>query len=208
LLKFEKDKVYGAEDGETLFSELAACLSFIGCVVVRRKLWLSRERSTYYGSLFVHVGVIFQHPPIDRVRVIAVPLISIRYGNAMWAPRWFEIWLFKWPQLLWSFSDFPDGVKAAVCPRDPWKDMKRLLFYRATGGYTINEYRRFLSHRVEGVRRLASLAVALIPGVLANVLASLYFLLLKRGARINIHNLSRSPHTNFISRMVARSLDV
>jgi len=208
LLKFSEDRVYGDGDREKLFSEVATCLSFIGCVVVRREFWLGRDRSTYYGSLFVHVGVIFQHPPVGRARVIAAPLITIRYGNAMWAPRWFEIWMFKWPQLVWSFGDFSDRAKAAVCPREPWRDFKSLLFYRATGGYTTNEYRRLLSDKASGIRRVFALGIAMIPGAVANALASLYFVILKRESRISVNNLSRSPHANAVTHWVARVLDV
>lgn len=207
LLKFKENKVYVAQDSAKFFSEVATCLSFIGCVIVKRNLWLSRERSSFYGSLFVHVGVIFQHPPIDKVMVIAAPLITIRYGNAMWTPRWFEIWFFKWPQLLWSFSDYSDCVKMSVCPREPWKDTKRLFFYRATGGYTTNEYNHFLSGKVSGLRRILSFGIAIFPGVIANAIASLYFVLLKRRARISIHNLLHSPHANAVTHFVARFLD-
>jgi len=208
LLKFSENRVYGTPDHERFFLEVATYLSFIGCVVIRRTLWLDRDRSSYYGSLFLHVGVIFQHPPIDRVCVIADPLITIRYGNAMWTPRWFEIWLFKWPELVWSFSDYSDRAKAAVCPREPWKDVRRLFFYRATGGYTPNEYRRFLSSKVGGVRRVLSFGIAMIPGVAANILGSLYFGLLKRGARLSIHNLLHGPHANPVTHWVARLLDI
>jgi len=126
----------------------------------------------------------------------------------MWTPRWFEIWLFKWPQLVWSFGDFSDCAKTAVCPREPWRDFKSLLFYRATGGYTSDEYRRLLSGKVGGMRRIISCAIALIPGTIANALASIYFMLMRKKSRISINNLARSPHTNVVSRWVARVLEV
>jgi len=206
LLESSSNKVYGAAERERFFSEVATCLSFIGCVVIRRSSWLGRDRSSYYDSLFVHVGVIFQHPPIDRICVVADPLITIRYGNAMWAPRWFEIWLFKWPQLVWSFSDYSDRAKAMVCPREPWKDIRRLFFYRATGGYTLKQYRRFLSDKAGGTRRALSFIIVMIPGLAANMLGSLYFGLFKRSARISVHNLSHSPHANPVTHLVARLL--
>jgi abequosyltransferase len=208
LLKFPENRVYDERDSEKFFSEVATCLSFIGCVVVRRDWWLGRDRASYYGSLFVHVGVIFQHPPVGRAAVIAAPLITIRYGNAMWAPRWFEIWMFKWPQLVWSFKDFSDRAKAAVCPREPWRDIKTLLFYRATGGYTANEYQRLLAGKAGAIGRIIPLGIAMIPGILANALASLYFFALKRESRMSVNNLSRSPHANAVTQWVARVLGV
>jgi glycosyltransferase involved in cell wall biosynthesis len=208
LLGFSSNKEYGSGDGERVFVELARYLSYIGCVIVRRKLWLERDRSSYYGSLFVHVGVIFQPKPIEKVRVIADPLITIRNGNAMWTSRGFEIGMFKWPHLIWSFSGFSDHAKAAICPREPWKHFKQLCFYRALGWYTIREYRCFLSGKVNGMSRILALAIAAIPAVAANILASLYFLLLNRRARLGMCALICSPHATSITRFAARLLDV
>jgi len=198
-----KDKEYGSSDSEAFFREVASHLSFIGCVIVRRKTWLERDRATYYGSLFVHVGVIFQHPPIERVRVVAAPLIAIRYGNAMWMPRWFEIWSLKWPELIWSFEDFSDGAKFAVSPREPWKKIRTLLLYRAMGGYTKDEYRRFLSNRAHGASRALALAVAIVPGALVNAAASVYVGLLRRSSRVEMHDLLVSRYATGVTRLVA-----
>ncbi|MBE0603332.1 MAG: glycosyltransferase family 2 protein, partial [Deltaproteobacteria bacterium] len=89
--------------------------------MIRRDFWLSRARAPYYGSLFVHVGVIFQDPLPGNALVVARPLVSVRNANVSWAARSFEIWMFKWPELLWSFKGFSDRVKSSVVPRDPWK---------------------------------------------------------------------------------------
>src|SRR3990170_1072745 len=59
-LPFLEDRVYGPSEGDRLFAEAAHHLSFIPSVVIRRRLWLSRNRESYHGSMFIHVGVIFQ----------------------------------------------------------------------------------------------------------------------------------------------------
>lgn len=208
VLKFSGDKEYCAEDGEKFFSEVAGYLSFIGGVIIKRDLWLKRDRSYYYGTLFVHIGVIFQHPPLERIKVIAEPLIVIRYGNALWAARGFEIWMFKWPRLVWSFNDFTDRAKVVVCPREPWRHSKKLFLSRAVGGYSLDEYRRFLSGQLQGVSRVLPWAIAIAPGFIANLFASLYCVLLNRKARSGVYDLSRSPHASWVSRLAARILDV
>ena len=53
-------------------------LSFIGCVIIKKTVWEARNKEEYYGSFFVHVGVIFQSTPAEDTLVIAEPLISIR----------------------------------------------------------------------------------------------------------------------------------
>ena len=59
-------------------------ISFIGAVVIRRSIWLSRDKESYFGTEFVHIGVIFQKPLPEPVLIIAEPFIIIRYGNAQW----------------------------------------------------------------------------------------------------------------------------
>lgn len=208
LPEMKQDRMFGPGQSEAFFREVANHLSFIGCVIVRRCAWLARDRSTYFGSLFIHVGVIFQHPPIERICVVAEPLVAIRYGNAMWLPRWFEIWSFKWPGLIWSFNDYSADAKTAVVAREPWRRVKTLFLCRATGNYSINEYRRFLAPRVSGLARLAASAIALIPGPLANLAASIYLGLGRRSARIELYDLSLSPNASFASRWALRLLQI
>jgi len=206
LLKFTSDREYATKDGEIFFSEVANYLSFIGGVVMKRSVWLERDRSSYYGTLFIHVGVIFQHPPINRVKVIADPLIIIRYGNAMWTSRGFEIWMFKWPQLIWSFPDFSDQSKSAVCSKEPWRPMKKLILYRATGGYTVFEYRHFIAVRTKGLSRGVYMVIAMFPAAIVNVFVSLYCVFVNRNTRSVLYDLSRSQNATWVSRFLARFL--
>jgi glycosyltransferase involved in cell wall biosynthesis len=72
------DLAFDANEREEFFIRTMNYLSFIGGVVIRRDAWLARNRASYYGSLFIHVGVIFQSPAIENTKVIAQPLIAIR----------------------------------------------------------------------------------------------------------------------------------
>lgn len=206
LVKVDCDGEYTAQDSDRLLAETANALSFIGCVVIKRDFWMSRDRAAYYGSLFVHVGVIFQSAT-PRTLVIAEPLISIRYGNAMWTARGFEIWMFKWPSLVWSFPGIGEASKARICAREPWRQLRKLWLYRSIGGYGVAEYRRFLApERLGGLQRTLARAIAGVPSSLANAVSSLYCLLAARHARMNVYDLSRSPHTSFVSRTVAKAV--
>lgn len=197
--------LYASDENERFFSEVGTYLSFIGCVVIRRNLWMSRDRRTYYGSLFIHVGVIFQ-APIGAVKVIRHPLIAIRYGNAMWTPRGFEIWMFKWPSLIWSFNTYADTQKESVCRKEPWRQIKRMLMYRALGGYGRAEYQKFFAHRLRGIKRWLYLAVSILPAGVLNALASVYCVYIHGRAVSDLYDLSRSKHANFVSRHLAGRL--
>jgi abequosyltransferase len=170
------DKVYTPQDHAHLLADCGRYLSFIGCVIIRNQVWREREKERYFGSYFVHVGVIFQSPLPQDALVIAEPLISIRYGNAMWIAKYFEVWMFKWPDLIWSFTAYPDWAKRRVCPREPWRNIARLLIHRAKGAYTISAYVEWLEPRLESLwTRAASKAVAYFPGRIANFLGFVYY---------------------------------
>src|SRR5205823_13927961 len=101
------------------------------------------------GSLFIHFGVVFQSPLPRTALAIAKPWIAIRYGNAMWTSRGFEIWMFKWPELVWSMP-FPESAKAHVVAREPWRNPTRLMLFRAMGAYSRAEYRSLIAPRLKG----------------------------------------------------------
>ena len=70
-LPFSEDRTYRSDEIDRLLRETGGYLTFIGAVVIRRSVWLERDRRTYYGTLFIHVGVIFQKPLPGEVRMIA-----------------------------------------------------------------------------------------------------------------------------------------
>src|SRR6185503_9715025 len=127
-------------EANRLLEVAGSYLSYAGGVVVRRDWWLVRNREKYYGSGFVHVGTLFQQPSDLDAVVIAEPLIRVRYGNALWSDRAFTIRMFQWPELVWSLP-LEDRAKRAVIPREPWRQVARLLLYRARGIFTPREYR-------------------------------------------------------------------
>jgi len=205
LLGITADKHYNAASADAFLGDIGSYLSFIGGVVIRRSRWLERHRERYFGSLFIHVGVIFQ-APLPKVSVLADPLIVIRYGNAMWTNRSFEIWMFKWPELIWSFAGLSDAAKARVVVREPWRQWKILSQYRAMGGYTYAEYEKFFVHQRRG--GLLQKIISLVPATAANGLAALYWFFANRRARAWFYDLARSRNSSGLARLVARILQV
>lgn len=212
LIKKIGDQTYTLENKNSFMAEMGHGLSFIGCVVINKQKWLARERLSFFGTFFIHVGVIFQPPLLEKIRYVSTPLITIRYGNAMWTPRGLEIWLFKWPNLIWSFADFSDEAKAAVCPPSHSRNLKimqRLFFYRATGAYSYSQYKRFFSQQPGNIsKRYLLLLIAIIPPVLANMMASLFCLVKRTNARMPAYSLNASQYANPISRLAAKIIGV
>jgi hypothetical protein len=175
-LPLDADRIYRPNEIQLLFADVANYLTFIGCLIIRRQLWNSREKKKYFGSCFAHVGVIFQSALPEDALVIAEPLIAIRYGNASWLDKYFEIWMFKWPELVWSFTTCSDSAKLQVCPKEPWRKIRSLLLHRAKGTYSITGYLQWLAPRLQSYwSRAGSKAIAYLPGFVANFLGVIYY---------------------------------
>lgn len=203
-LGFTTNIVYQVQDFERFFVDTAEYLSFIGCVVVKRSLWNAREKEKYFGTVFVHMGVIFQKPFTCNIMVLAEPLISIRYGNALWTSKSFEISLFKWPDLIWSLSLLSESAKRRICAREPWRSIKTLLIYRARGAFSLKVYRMLVAPNVDsGIERLRMRIISQFPGCLLNLGLIVYFSVFRRiyvksGMHLVDLKNSRFYYTNYL----------
>ena len=203
-LNLISNKCYGRNESDEFFEECMNYLSYIGCVVIRRSCWLARNRENYYGSLFIHVGVIFQSPPVENVIVISDPLIVIRYGNAMWTARGFEIWTFMWPELVWSFISYSDATKQSVCNSSPWRKAKTLFYYRAIGVFSVVEFHKYLYHKTKGFNKLMAFIISNFPASIANAISILYYVIFNRSSRMAQYDLLRSLHASWVSHFIGR----
>jgi abequosyltransferase len=180
-------------------------MSFIGAVIVKRQLWLERDRASYFGSLFIHIGVLFQQPSLTNVIAIGEPLIAIRYGNALWTSQRFNIWAFLWPRLIWSLDGYSDTAKLAVVAKEPWRSVRHMVSFRAKGAYSYSVYRQFFSQKSLGSMRLMLVAVALLPGPGAHVFGTLALRIMGQLDGLSGYDLfAGSPYVNAVSRYFAR----
>lgn len=194
-LSITADRVYGPEEIGALFEDNVRHLSFIGALIVRRSVWLGRNSRQYYGSYFVHIGVLFQEPLPGPVLAVAQPLIEIRYGNASWTARYFEIVMFKWPDLLWGFSAIGDAARLRVVQRAPWKSWKKLMLLRAMGAFTREIYQTVSQrNRFDAGDRRRLRALLLIPGWLANLAACAYMFFFVKDRDLGFVDLVNSPY--------------
>lgn len=145
-LQIDSNRIYSELEIDSLFKCTIPYLSFIGCVVINRELWLKREKVKYFGTEFIHVGVIFQAPLPTPALVIAEPFITIRFGNAQWTARGLEIWLFKWPNLLCSFEYLSEQTKKEYRNKKSWRRLKDIIIYRAQRAYSLKEFRKRFAH--------------------------------------------------------------
>lgn len=173
-LSVDADLCIKPSDQSELLATAGDLLSFIGTVVIRRDVWLSRNAEPYLGTEFIHVGIIFQSPLAGECYIISDPLIRIRYGNAQWSRRAFDIWMFNWPALIWSFNDVSVAAKAQVVAREPYRNIVPLILMKARGCFSAQDYVDKLADRELGfLHRFFASAIAHFPDRLFNALLML-----------------------------------
>lgn len=132
-------------DWNAFASKAGNHITFVGAIVIRRSVWLERNKSDYFGSGFVHVGVILQQPVAGNILLMADPLVVIRYGNAHWSNRAFKIWMYDWPRMIWSFPALSNQAKTTITYQYPWKKSLILLRERIFGHYSMRQFNDFLA---------------------------------------------------------------
>jgi glycosyltransferase involved in cell wall biosynthesis len=165
------DKIFNssAQGQQNLLAEMGDYLSFIGCVVIEREEWNKREKTTYFGTAFVHLGVIFQSFLPKNTLFISYPFISIRLGNAQWTNAAFNIWIISWPKLIWSLTHFPDEIKQRVISRTPAEQLWKLFYYRAMGTFSFDKYKSIVKpYSNSGIKLLLARLISVLPGGLTN----------------------------------------
>ena len=207
LLTITADKTYYAVTINEFYSDCIRYLSFIGGVIVKRSFWLNRDRKTYYGSAFIHVGVLLQKPAPNKVSVIAQPFIAIRYGNAMWRPQTFNIWMHNWPKLIQSFTHLPNHVSSQITQNSFLKTIKNLIIFRAQGYYGHKEYKE-VTATSSLISKLIKYIISITPIYLVNATLALGLLLFKPTSKMLIYDLASSRYSTKISQFVAKKLGV
>jgi hypothetical protein len=148
---------------EMVFKLCAAHLTFIGCMVIRKSLWVATATESFYGTRFIHVGVISTLPDLTRVLITPVPLTRIRLGNGEWTNVSFKVWVTLWPNLIWSFPNLSDDCKKQICLREPWKNPKLLFWYRAMGMYSKKHYLERIQNEPRSIYKFLAAFIASTP---------------------------------------------
>lgn len=170
-----QDRAYPPGHWVEFAADVLDHLTFVGAVIVDRQFWLSRNRQQYFGTGFVHVGALFGDSIAGSALLISAPLVSIRYGNAQWTSRAFQIWMFGWPELIWSLAGLPPAVRQAISPMKPWNSLVTLLTQRTMGTYSVREYRQFLEKRIHSrTKRFFVWCIAMVPRKILMSMAFLY----------------------------------
>jgi glycosyltransferase involved in cell wall biosynthesis len=158
-------------------SRFSALLTYIGSVVIRRDLWVRSKPEQFFGTEFVHVGVILSSLPLSHIQVIRDPLIQIRYGQAHWKMRYAQIWWKNWERLICSFGiDEEDFHRWGISHGK--KRLINIFLAKALGAVTRDDIRQRTQTYSKLVARLIRVTTFLSPKyVLRPIFIALFTLL-------------------------------
>jgi len=177
-LCLDSDRVYRGHDLDRLLIELSHAVTFLSNIVIRRDIWISRDREIYYGSLFIHTGVIFQKYLPSDVIAVAEPLVTCRKGNpASIAATSTEIYLVYLPNILRKTAISHVGIAKSDIAT-PWRHPSFLLFLKACGMLSMNDYLSYIHPRAYLIsERAISAFIAMLPRMLVSYLLTfLYYI--------------------------------
>lgn len=164
---FKEDVTYGPGENDKLFREAFPVLSHISCAIVKRSVWMAREREQYYGSLHVHLGVIFQKPLPGNTIVTSSLLVCHRFGNQTWLSQATRAALL-WPAFIESLA-ITEETKRKYSPSKTRPSFNTLLTHRACGVYSRSDYCNIVRPHLSGFGERAIAAfIAVIPGRFVN----------------------------------------
>jgi abequosyltransferase len=161
------DRTIASGHTDEVFRLAGAGLSFIGSCIVRRQVWLSRDCTPYYGYYFPHIAMLFQKPLEGSACLLDYVGVAIRYGNATWSAKSFQIWALLWPELIWKLQGISAKAKQSVSAHQPWRKPLFLLWQRAKGVYNTHSYTQYIEPLMtNSAHKFWIKALSYIPGVL------------------------------------------
>lgn len=187
---FNKVVVYGQEDNDRFLVEQSAYITYVACIVIRKKLWLKFFRKDKIGSYFAHIDAVCRAKIGHSAHFLPNVAIRMRLHTQTWTAKHFEIWNVFFPEIIWELENYSSLAKANVIPRYPLKSIKRILASRAYGRFNITTYKVFLfpSKNSSGTVKALGFLICIMPREIFRFLFIFYILIFKKQ-----HNVKFSP---------------
>ena len=187
--------VYFADQSDEFLKDLGGYLTYVGCILVRRELWLKYHDPTTIGTFFAHIDAICSIKRDRSAHYFPQPAIRMRLHSQTWTSKSFLIWNCFYPELIWRLDGYGNSAKQAVIPPRPIHSPRRMLAARAYGSLNLSVWRQviFYSSNVKPAFKVFTLILCCLPRRLFRELYRLFILRL------------RSSHTTGFSPALALS---
>jgi hypothetical protein len=157
--------VYGPNDNDLFLADQGGYLTYVPCIVIRKKLWGKYFRSEKVGTFFAHIDAVCRAKIGHIAHYLPRPAIKMRLHMQTWTAKHFEIWNIYFPEVIWALDNYSLQAKQSVIQRYPLKSVKRILASRAYGRFDFKIFKTILlpSEDSSWMVKIVSFFIATIP---------------------------------------------
>lgn len=116
-------------------------LSYIGAIIIKKELWFNTNSEKYYGTRFIHLGVISEIPKNSKILITNEPTIKIRLGNAEWTNVSFKIWYHLWPSVINLYTSLEVDELNKLCFRNFKSKLGLFLYHRSLNTLNLKTFK-------------------------------------------------------------------
>ena len=182
--------IYLENHNDEFLTDLGGYLTFVGAILVKRKLWMDNYDKSKIGSFFAHIDCLASLKNNRVVYYSSTPALKMRLGSQTWLDKSFQIWYLLYPSIIWGLENYSNFAKKQVISRNPLNSIKSMVAARAYGRINYQIYKKylFLSEKVSLLNKILLFFVVMIPVKVFKLIYIIYIKFLKTN-----HNSKFSP---------------
>jgi glycosyltransferase involved in cell wall biosynthesis len=182
--------VYEPDDNDLFLADQGGYLTYLGCIVIRKKLWEKYWRSEKIGTFFSHIDAVCRAKIGHTAHCLPSPAIKMRMHRQTWSAKHFEIWNIYYPEVIWELDNYSLQAKQNVIQRYPLKSVRRILASRAYGRFNLKIFKSILLPAKDSswIVKIVGFFIAAIPRDFFRWLYIAYIFIFR-----NKHTVSFSP---------------
>ena len=183
-------RVYEPEDNDSFLEDQGAYLTYVACIVIKKKLWKKFYRPEKVGTFFAHIDAVCRAKIGHTAHSLPSPAIKMRLHSQTWTAKHFEIWNIYFPQVIWELDNYSFCAKKNVIQRYPLKSVRRVLASRAYGRFNFEIFKLILlpAKNSSLFVKVLAFVISIIPREMVRQLYIFYILIFR-----NKHTVAFSP---------------
>ena len=182
--------IYEADDNDLFLTDQGAYLTYVPCIVIRKKLWNKFFRLEKIGTFFAHIDTVCRAKIGHTAHALPSPAIKMRLHMQTWSAKHFEIWNIYFPKIIWELDNYSSQAKENVIQRYPLKSVRRVLASRAYGRFNFKIFKSILlpAKNSSPIVKVSGFLISIIPRELFRQLYIYYIFIFR-----NKHTVTFSP---------------
>ena len=184
-----KNFLYRKNDNDKFLIDMGGYLTYVGAIIVDKKLWIENYKKEKIGSFFAHIDCIASIKNNREVHYFGMPAIKMRLGSQTWLNKSFQIWYLFYPEIIWGLENYSFYAKQKVIPRYPLNSIKLMLAARAYGRIDFQIFKKYIlkSQKVFLINKFLILIIVILPSKLFSRFYLFYIYIFKNK---QTHNFS------------------